>query len=98
MGKLKSVVAFDEPKNCAEDKSEDSPPCCEDVHTLLKVEEISQSNFEFDSCPQLYEVALIVWSSYSCQLELNNEKEYFSYYPQPPPDRDILSHYQVYLI
>ncbi|NQZ79064.1 MAG: hypothetical protein HRT61_23545 [Ekhidna sp.] len=97
MGRLKSIAINEVAKKC-NGESQEKMPCCNDVSQQLKVEEITTSDFDFDSAPDLYEVALISF----VLLDDNESKELknnaFQHYSPPPPEIDVQSGFQVFLI
>lgn len=96
LGQIKSVSINENIKYC---NGEEKPmPCCKDISQELKVEEITQAGFDFDSAPDLYEVAIITWfvSTHTNLQAL--ERTYPPLYSPPPLHTDFQSSYQVFLI
>ena len=99
MGRVMSLAVNHEAASCTDLGTEDPMPCCDDVSQVLKVHEITQVSFDFDSTPQLYQLALIEWFSVDFSLEITEEEAPQShYYLPPPPSHDLLVEYQVFLI
>lgn len=98
MGRLKSVAIFEHTKNCMGGEEQDPMPCCENVYSKLKVEEITQTSFEFDSQPELLELAVFSWLQ-SKEIGISSKKENtVPLYIPPPPDIDTQSNFQVFII
>ena len=97
MGRLKSVAVFEHAANCSGTEEADPMPCCEDVSQELKVEEITQVNFDFDSQPELYELAVVHFTLSNSVLDQPDKPTYTDYLPPPSLVDHIVDH-QVFLI
>ena len=98
MGRLKAVAINETASPCGEKGTKDPMPCCEDVSQHLKVDEITKTAFDFDSQPDLVQLAIIAWVFSEGKLpEVQNSPTYYPYNP-PPPDLDRQVAYQVFLI
>ncbi|MEM7297387.1 MAG: hypothetical protein AAF391_03875 [Bacteroidota bacterium] len=99
MGRVKAVAINETANPCANEGTTDPMPCCEDVSEELKVEEITQVAFDFDSQPDLYELAIISWIAFDVpSFQLRQEKPQFQFYSPPPPDYNVQLEHQVFLI
>ena len=99
MGRLKAVAINETASPCVDQAGEPvEMPCCEDISEELKVEEITQVSFDFDSQPDLYELAIITWITLGIQDAVELENPQFQYYAPPPPDIDFQVNHQVFLI
>lgn len=94
MGRLKSVSYFSQAKSCCD--TEQQMPCCEDVEELLKIDDLSQSIFDFTIDPSLFELYEIRFSE---GLPDQSEQQHFclSNYPNPPP-KDRVVFFQIFRI
>ena len=97
MGRLKSVAVFEHAANCSGTEEADPMPCCEDVSQELKIEEITQVNFDFDSQPELYELAAIYFTLNNFFLDQQETTAYTDHLP-PPSQVDHIVDHQVFLI
>lgn len=97
MGRLKSVAINRHASNCSA-SGEEKMPCCEDISQELKVEEVTQVGFDFDSQPELFQIAFVQF--FLLNLSLTSEQEHFAlkYYTPPPPEIDYQADFQVFLI
>lgn len=99
MGRLKSVAVFHEAENCMGKGFTDPMPCCEDVSEELKVDEVTKASFDFNSTPELHQLAVITWVLLDQKvISLEKDKTHFLHYSPPPPDRDIPVLIQSFLI
>ncbi len=99
MGRLKSVSVFQEAHTCMGTDFKDPVPCCEDVSDELKITELTKVSFEFDSTPELHQLAVITWILLDQKANSHQkDKPQFSNYLPPPPDRDIPVQIQSFLI
>ncbi len=98
MGRLKSVAVFEHAKNCSGTDEADPMPCCEDVSQELKVNEITQVVFDFDSQPQLYELITIQFIAANISVASQLEKPKFTDYLPPPPTINFQVDHQVFII
>lgn len=98
LGRLQSVSVFEHAKGCAGTDEKDPLPCCDFVNTELKVEEITQASFEFDSQTDYYQIAAITWILTDAIVPPKRESNSIPFYDPPPPDLDIQSYFQVYRI
>ena len=99
MGQLKAIAINESASLCVDKDGEPiQMPCCEDISEELKVEEITQVSFDFDSQPDLYELAIITWITLGMQNAAELENLQLQYYAPPPPDNDFKVNLQVFLI
>ncbi|MEM0939521.1 MAG: hypothetical protein AAF600_04980 [Bacteroidota bacterium] len=98
MGRLKSVTINEPAIPCAEHGKPVSMPCCEEVIQELKIKEVAQVSFEFNSYPDLFELSGITFSLFDKFTFINRESPQIKDYFPPPPDVDFQSDYQVFLI
>ena len=98
LGRLKSVTVFEHAKGCADNPEGEQMPCCEDVETLLKVEEVTQVSFDFDGQPTLFLVSTIEWLPKDSTPHVNRTQFRLTATSPPTPDIDFQSAYSVYLI
>ncbi|MEO1253743.1 MAG: hypothetical protein AAFY41_02485 [Bacteroidota bacterium] len=99
MGQLKSIAINETASPCvSEDGEPVQMPCCDDISEELRVEEITQVSFDFDSQPDLHQLAIITWVLLDADLVSEQNKTSFQYYSPPPPDIDFQSDYQVFII
>lgn len=99
MGRLKAVAINESADPCSNKEAKEPMPCCEDVSQHLQVEEITKVSFDFDSQPDLVELAVIslnIANALSIEQELSNPSDHL--YTSPPPDRDIQVAHQQFLI
>ena len=97
MGKVKAIAINELANPCTGDEPLDVP-CCKDVSEELRVEEITQVSFDFDSQPDLFIVAIITWAlTDDFCLEVNETPKNQFYIP-PLPELDVQSDYQVFTI
>ena len=73
-------------------------PCCEDVSEELKVEDLTQTTFDFDPQPNLFEVAFIQFFVLDQSFSFEEEESLAVHYPPPIPSIDYQIDYQVFLI
>jgi len=99
MGRLKSVAIFHSAENCQGKGLTDPMPCCEDVSEHLKVDELTKTSFDFNSLPELNQIAVISYLLIDYDL-ISLEKENPKYYNFTPPfpDQDLQVLNQVFLI
>ncbi len=98
MGQLKSIAINEIASPCIDkDGSPVQMPCCDDVSEELRVEEITQVSFDFDSQPDLYPLAIVSWVLLDAELVEEQDKTQSQYDP-PLPDQDIRVLHQVFLI
>lgn len=99
MGRVQSVAINESANPCGQSEMDDPMPCCEDVSEELKVDEITQVSFDFDSQPDLYELAIISWITFDLpNLRQSEDTPQFQYYSPPPPNIDVQVEHQVFLI
>ena len=97
MGRLKAV-AINQTANPCSESSEKQMPCCDDVSQELKVEEITQNSFDFDSQPDLFQIAFIQFFVLEQSFNDDHQKTLATYYPPPKTATDYQVAYQVFLI
>ncbi len=100
MGRLKTVSINEKVNMCSNANEESEPlPCCKDVSEELRIDEVTQTSFDFDGQPDLYELAIITWITFgSLPDTFDLDKRQFQYYASPPPDSDFQVSHQVFLI
>ena len=100
MGRLKAVSINETASLCVDIDGEPAQmPCCEDISEELKIDEVTQVSFDFDSQPDLYELAIISWVSFhSFHETFELEKLKFKRYTPHPPDSNFQVDHQVFLI
>jgi len=97
MGRLKAVAINQHIDNCSgEDK--EPMPCCKDVAQELKVEEVTQTVFDFDSHPHLFQIACIQFFISTKFIPSEEKKHPSKHYPPPIPVADFQANYQVFII
>jgi len=97
MGRLKSVAVNAHAANCSNADRGEQMPCCKDVSQELKINDITQVSFDFDSRPALFQIAIIQYVLLNKTL-LTEEKPSFKYDPSPPAKLDFQAVFQVFLI
>lgn len=99
MGRLKSIAIFHHAENCMGEGMVDPMPCCQDVSEELKIEEITSSTFNFDSAPELYQLAVVSYILIDQDLvSIEQDHPEFLDYEPPPTDKDIPVLIQSFLI
>ena len=98
MGRLKSVAVNVHADHCYEGEKEQMP-CCEDVSEEFRLEEVMSSTFDFDSQPELYQLAIISWVLFDLSpTHVASEQPQFQRHSPPPPDTDYQVDHQVFQI
>ena len=98
MGRLMAMAINESANQCNPNGEKDPMPCCEDITEEMKVEEVTQTSFDFDSTPDLYQIAAIIFVLDQSGLKLEEDKVHFQLYSPPPPDEDVQTEHQVFLI
>lgn len=98
MGHLKSVAVNESAHSCVEKGFTDPMPCCEDVSEELRLEEITQVNFDFDAQTNLYELAVISFVLDAPSISKTLDRTTFQDYSPPLPDDDLQVAHQLFLI
>lgn len=99
MGRVMSLAINHEANSCSDSTTEDPMPCCDDVSQELKVEEITQVSFDFDSTPHLYQLTIIVWYVADFyQYHIDSKSPVYLAHSPPLPNFDLLTAHQVFLI
>lgn len=98
LGELKSIAINDHAPHCYEGEDE-KMPCCNESSQELKVSEITQEAFDFDSQPDLYELACTYFTILNIEfISTEEEQHHFASYSPPIADKDISILYQSFLI
>ena len=98
MGRLKSVAINAHAANCANGDQKEQMPCCKDVSQELKINDITQVSFDFDSRPDLFQIAAIQNILLNKTLLKEEERPHPKYYPPPLAALDFQAVSQVFLI
>lgn len=99
MGRLKSVAVFEKANPCIDYGFEEPMPCCEDISEELKVDEITNSTFDFKISPDYHLVAITTYLLINQDLlEPEITESNYSDYSPPPIERDIPILVQSFLI
>ena len=64
-------------------------PCCEDVSQELKIKDITQVSFDFESRPDLFQIAAIQDIPFSKTLLKEEGKPHTKHYPIMPAEFDF---------
>jgi len=98
MDRLMSAAINAPAIHCADEDREKQMPCCEDVSQELKINDITQVSFDFDSQPDLFQIAIIQHALLNRTLLTDKENTCFEYHPPPPANLDFQAILQVFLV
>ena len=97
MGRLVSVAVYVDADPC-DNGMEDPMPCCQDIQEELRIEEIAETSFDFESHTSSYLLAVIANASTEALTFAKVTPTSFHNYRPPLPDRDVLVLHQVFII
>lgn len=99
MGRLKSVALFEAAGSCIDRGFEEPMPCCEDISEEWKVDELTQTSFDFEIDPGYH---LLATTIYLIEDQTQQTKEFtntkYKNFAPPLIDRDIPVLVQSFLI
>lgn len=96
MGRLKSAAIFTHAEHCSSNQERDPMPCCQDVESELKVEDLSKVSFAYDFQPVLVSFFTLP-TLQDFLLDMKPQEIPTENLNLPPPD-DLLVLHQVFRI
>lgn len=97
MGRLKAVAINEQVSLCAE-SGEEKLPCCDDIRQEFKIEDVTQIAFDFDSQPDLFEIAFIQFFVFQQSFNSEEQRPLLVHDPPLPAPIDYQVAYQIFLI